>query len=176
MPVLVGKHIRLRPPRESDVEERRALGRSPEIVRGYGVVLAEREELTDEDVANTFRAMTRDPYSWAIELDGRLIGLIGIERVDSHDNRAPIRIGFLDDRELNKGYGTEAVRLVAHYAFEVIGLHRLSLRVLASNARAIRCYEKCGFQHEGRERESARVSDGWEDDLIMGLLPGDLIS
>ena len=165
----------MRPPRESDVEERQALGRSPEIMRGYGVTLAPREELTDDEVAVTYRAMTRDPYSWAIELDGRLIGLVGIDRADPHDNRAPIRIGFLDDRELNKGYGTEAVRLVAHYAFEVIGLHRLSLRVLASNARAIRCYEKCGFRHEGRERESARVSEGWADDLLMGLLPQDLI-
>jgi RimJ/RimL family protein N-acetyltransferase len=60
--------------------------------------------------------------------------------------------------------------LAIRHAFEQLGLHRLSIRVLASNTRAVRCYEKCGFKVEGRERESARVSESWEDDLIMGLL------
>ena len=46
----------------------------------------------------------------------------------------------------------------------------MSVRVLASNARAIACYRKCGFLEEGREREAAFVEGGWQDDLIMGLL------
>ncbi|MBC8249877.1 MAG: GNAT family N-acetyltransferase, partial [Anaerolineales bacterium] len=38
------------------------------------------------------------------------------------------------------------------------------------NPRAIRCYEKCGFRHEGRLRE-ARFSDGrYHDELMMGIL------
>jgi RimJ/RimL family protein N-acetyltransferase len=43
----------------------------------------------------------------------------------------------------------------------------------AQNVRAIRCYKKCGFQLEGRERESVRVGDGWHDDVIMGKLSTD---
>ncbi len=110
----------------------------------------------------------------SIELDGRLIGHIGLHHVERYDHRAMLRMGMYDDSVLGMGYGTEAVLLVARCAFEEIGLHRLSLLVLVSNERAIRCYEKCGFKHEGRERESARVDAGWADDLLMGLLPSDL--
>ena len=46
----------------------------------------------------------------------------------------------------------------------------LSLGVLAYNARARRCYEKCGFREEGRVREH-RFHDGrWHDQIIMGIL------
>jgi RimJ/RimL family protein N-acetyltransferase len=46
----------------------------------------------------------------------------------------------------------------------------VSLRVLASNTRAIASYRKCGFVEEGREREAALASSGWQDDIIMGVL------
>ena len=56
------------------------------------------------------------------------------------------------------------------YAFNVLKLHRLSVRVLEYNARAIRAYRKCGFVVEGREREAAFVDGVWHDDIMMGLL------
>jgi RimJ/RimL family protein N-acetyltransferase len=141
---------------------------------GYGVEIAERVEYTDEEMAHAWGALTRDAYGWSIVLDARLIGHIGLHHVERYDDRAMLRIGFYDDRVLGMGYGTEAVLAVARYAFEELGFHRLSLRVLASNARAIRCYEKCGFKLEGRERESAKLRSGWADDLLMGLLAADL--
>ena len=46
----------------------------------------------------------------------------------------------------------------------------MSVRVLTSNARAIACHRKCGFVEKGREREAVSLEDGWQDDLILGLL------
>jgi RimJ/RimL family protein N-acetyltransferase len=71
---------------------------------------------------------------------------------------------------LGKGLGTEATRLVLRHAFNDLGLHRVGLRVLAYNHRAIRSYEKCGFVIEGREREAALVDGAWHDDVLMGAL------
>jgi len=56
---------------------------------------------------------------------------------------------------LGQGLGTEVTRVVLDFAFGPLALHRVGLRVLAYNRRAIGCYEKCGFQEEGREREPA---------------------
>jgi RimJ/RimL family protein N-acetyltransferase len=51
-----------------------------------------------------------------------------------------------------------------------MNLHRLALGVLDYNVRARRCYEKCGFREEGREREH-RFHDGrWHDQIFMGIL------
>jgi hypothetical protein len=49
-------------------------------------------------------------------------------------------------------------------------LHRVDLRVLEYNKRAIRCFEKCGFVIEGRIREDALIEDKWETDIMMSIL------
>lgn len=53
---------------------------------------------------------------------------------------------------------------------EQLGLHRVDLRVLAYNHRAIACYEKCGFVREGVEREGALVAGEWHGDVMMSIL------
>jgi uncharacterized membrane protein len=39
------------------------------------------------------------------------------------------------------------------WSFDTLNLNRVYLRVFADNPRAIRCYEKVGYQHEGRLRQ-----------------------
>ena len=65
-------------------------------------------------------------------------------------------IGIDDPALLGQGLGTEVLRLVLGFSF-ASGLRRVSVRVLASNTRAVACYRKCGFVVEGRKRESAFV-------------------
>jgi RimJ/RimL family protein N-acetyltransferase len=60
--------------------------------------------------------------------------------------------------------------LVLDYAFNVLKLHRVSVRVVDYNLRAIRAYQKCGFMVEGREREAAFVDGNWYDDVMMAIL------
>ncbi len=70
----------------------------------------------------------------------------------------------------NKGFGTEATRLVLRYAFETLNLNRVQLRVYEYNARAVRCYEKAGYRHEGRLRQAMfRRGRTW-DVLMMSVL------
>jgi len=61
-------------------------------------------------------------------------------------------------------------RLECKVAFATLRLHRISVRVVDYNVRAIRAYEKCGFAVEGRDREAALVDGTWHDDVIMGIL------
>lgn len=104
-----------------------------------------------------------------IETD-RLIGDVRLDRIDMQDKRASLAIGILDQECLGKGLGTEVIMLVLGHAFRDLKLHRISIRVLSYNARALRCYQKCGFLIEGRERETAFINGQWYDDFIMGLL------
>jgi RimJ/RimL family protein N-acetyltransferase len=70
----------------------------------------------------------------------------------------------------NGGNGTEALRLALRYAFTDLKLHKIYLRVLAYNMRAIRIYEKCGFHHEGVLRSEMQVAGQWHDLIYMGIL------
>jgi len=173
VPVLSDVRLTLRPPRPTDRDDWRALGHSPEVARGFGVELPGPREATVEESDSWFADFARQDHAWAIDLGARFIGTIRLHSFVPADSRSSVAIAIFDPALLGHGCGTEGLRLVIRYGFTALGLHRLSIRVLASNTRAIRCYEKCGFQHEGRERESARVGERWEDDLIMGLIRED---
>lgn len=64
----------------------------------------------------------------------------------------------------NRGIGTRAVSLLLDYLFDTLRATKVVLDTEAWNARAIRCYEKCGFHkikllpahelHEGEYRDS----------------------
>jgi RimJ/RimL family protein N-acetyltransferase len=86
------------------------------------------------------------------------------------DRRASFAIGIHSPNWLGKGIGTDATRMVLKFAFSTLKLHRISLRVIAYNSRAIRSYEKSGFVIEGREREAGFVDGEWHDDIMMGIL------
>ncbi len=116
------------------------------------------------------RANAANPYVWVIEVAGQLIGEIKLHSVNAQDRRASMAIAIYDPEQLGKGFGSEAIRLLLHHAFTELDLHRIGIRVLAYNERAIKAYQKCGVIVEGRERETAFVDGVWHDDLMMGIL------
>jgi RimJ/RimL family protein N-acetyltransferase len=169
VPVLQGPRVTLRRPREDDAAARFKLGRNPEIAEMFGVSRHENKPLTREEATKWVQRLSKHPHAWAIE-HGSFIGEIRLDNVDLRDHRASMAIGILDAELLGNALGTEAIMLVLGYAFRTLQLHRVGVRVLAYNKRAIRAYEKCGFVVEGRERETAFVNGTWHDDIMMGLL------
>jgi len=175
-PTLHSKSLTLRPARPSDVATRFALGSEPDDnLRLYGIDPSETKPFTLDRAERWVRTLVEHPYAWIIESDGGdLLGSARLDRVDLIDRRASFAIGLLQTQHIGKGIGTEAGRRVLAFAFSELNLHRVSLRVLAINERAIRSYQKCGFQIEGRERETAFLDGIWYDDLIMGVLEHEL--
>ncbi len=168
--VLRGPRVVLRPPRPEDTAGRLALGNDPEIMRMFGADPANLQPLAEADAARWVEGLAGHPYAWVVEHEGRLLGEARLDGVDPHDKRARLAVGFYDTAKLGIGLGRQAVRLVLAHAFGPLGLHRISLRVVAYNERAIRCYRACGFVVEGLEREAAFVGGEWHDDVIMGVL------
>lgn len=173
VPRLSGPRVTLRPPVDADIAARRALGTDPGIHRLFGGNADEIKPYSDEMAAGWLRLMREHPHAWVIEAEGRMIGELRLDDVDMRDRRGTLALGILDPAALGLGYGTEAVRLIIAHAFGQMGLHRIGLRVLAYNERAIRCYQRCGFVIEGREREAALVDGEFHDDIMMGILSSD---
>jgi RimJ/RimL family protein N-acetyltransferase len=167
---LRSERITLRKVRDGDIADRQALGRHPDVLHGFGVELTVFEPITTEEAAIWVSKISNHSHAWIIEYENKLIGEIRLDNIDPQDRRASLAIGIYDPNLLGKGLGRESIKLCLRHAFDEIGLNRVSARVLAWNSRAIRCYEKCGFKQEGREREAAFMAGKWEDDLIMGVL------
>jgi RimJ/RimL family protein N-acetyltransferase len=56
------------------------------------------------------------------------------------------------------------------YGFNVRGLHRLQLEMLAENDAMRKAAQRCGFVLEGTLRRASWVSGEFLDELIFGLL------
>ncbi len=175
LPTLIGTNIRLRKAEAKDAATRLALGCDPHIFEMFGTSHDQIEPMTEERALRWVQNIINHPYAWVIEHE-TMIGKAQLERVDVQDRRASLIIAILDPLSLGKGYGTEATKLLLAYAFNQLKLHRITLRVLAYNERAVRAYQKCGFRIEGRERESGYINGKWHDDIIMGVLAHEFLS
>ncbi|MDD3213847.1 MAG: GNAT family protein [Eubacteriales bacterium] len=69
-----------------------------------------------------------------------------------------------------RGIGGEALKLMLEYAFGTLALERVELEVAVGNRRAVRCYEKAGFQTEGLKRHAFIVDGAYTDLAVMAIL------
>lgn len=99
-----------------------------------------------------------------------LLGEVVLNEIDSINRSANIRIGIQGTQHRGKGYGTEAMVQMLRYGFESMKLHRIHLGVYTFNPRAIRVYEKIGFQREGIQRDALYMDGEFHDMLTMAIL------
>jgi [ribosomal protein S5]-alanine N-acetyltransferase len=173
VPVIRGERVLLRPVREADIDARMLLGVDPEIRHMFGGSRSGQPGPLGRQGAERWYAELQGrtgARGWAIEHEGGFIGATGLHTIDLEHRRARFAIGILSRPHLGRGLGTEATRLVLGYGFAELGLHRIDLRVLAYNRRAIASYLKCGFVVEGRERDAALIDGEWHDDIFMSIL------
>ena len=169
-PVLCGPAVVLRRPQSRDVADRLVLGNDAGIMRMFGTDATGWPPLTEVGATRWFEELTAHPHAWVMEHEEQFLGEIRLAGLDRQDARARLVVGLYDPAKLGMGLGREAIRLVLAHAFGPLGLHRVSLRVVAYNTRALRCYRACGFVEEGREREAALVGGERHDDVMMGVL------
>jgi aminoglycoside 6'-N-acetyltransferase len=110
-----------------------------------------------------------------VEVDGAVAGGIQYhEELDPDYRHAGIDV-YLGGAFQDRGLGSDAVRLLARWLFDVRGHHRLTIDPSVENPRAIRAYEKVGFRRVGVMRRYERHADGqWHDGLLMDMLRDEL--
>lgn len=167
--ILTGEKVRLRPVEERDLPHFVEWLANPELTRWLSAI---DSPPTLEEEYEWYDSKRSDPDSvmWAIEsLDGRLAGNVEL-RLALKSQRAELGIAIQDTRLWSQGLGTDVIRLVLDYAFEDLGLNRVELTTDEDNARALRCYEKCGFVREGLLRKHRLVEGEFGNTIVMSVL------
>jgi RimJ/RimL family protein N-acetyltransferase len=101
---------------------------------------------------------------------GRYIGNAGLHNIDAIYRSAQLGIAIGVRECWNRGYGTEATRLITDYGFRRLNLHRIELDVTADNPRARRVYERVGYKLEGTRRDAYYVGGRYMDGHVMSIL------
>jgi RimJ/RimL family protein N-acetyltransferase len=148
--------------------------RDPEIPRWIPFVPS---PYTDEDARTYVRECidspeNRRPFAIVDADSGRLLGSIDMS-VNSMDTG---HIGYWVAAEARGGgVCTSALRILARWALEELGLGRLELMTDPENVASQRVAAKTGFRREGILRSHLVHRDGRRrDSVVFSLLPGEL--
>ncbi|RSM45534.1 N-acetyltransferase [Amycolatopsis balhimycina DSM 5908] len=173
--LLEGELVRLRALEPEDADEIHTWMHDPEVGRwmnnGYPRSRAQIRKRCEERPVNTYELVVL-----GIETGGKLIGIVDLRDARPEVGNAELDI-YIGDAEYRNGggYGTDALRVMCRYGFDLMRLHMITLWVVAENERARHVYRKVGFSEDGRHREAFVAADGKRHDMIlMSMLKGEL--
>ena len=173
-PFLAGDRIYLRPLEMEDVERCQRWFKDPQVRQFLATVYplsrqAERSFL-ERIVGSPIAPGSDIILAIALQADDQHIGNVGLHHINTVDRNAELGIAIGEKNMWQKGFGTEACRLLVEYGFTALNLHRIYLRVNSDNPRAQAAYRKIGFQQEGVWREAIFRQGRYQDLVLMGLL------
>lgn len=105
--------------------------------------------------------------------DAVVLGGASLNGVDLSEGRAAVGY-WLAPSARGRGVAIHAVRLLARWAFDDVGLGRLELTCGPDNRASQRVADRCGFTREGVLRSHMPFKGGRRDTVVFSLLPGEL--
>ncbi|CAM3669981.1 GNAT family N-acetyltransferase [Marinicrinis lubricantis] len=108
-------------------------------------------------------------FSGGIFMSGKLVGCIGLHRIDWNNRHSSIGYWLAAD-EQGKGIMTRACRIVVCHAFEELELNKLCIQARISNVRSRSVPERLGFQQEGVLRQHEYHDGQYHDHVLYSIL------
>jgi ribosomal-protein-alanine N-acetyltransferase len=166
--------LRLRPFTEADVDAIHPVVSQPEFPRLMSWTAHADRAQTIEFVRGTIAARTEGRgIAWAIEYEGGVVGCVALEGITWH-----LRALRVDRAELGywlapacwkKGLMTEGATAVVRFAFDTLGLHKVTTKCFVQNHASRRVIEKVGFRFVGRAEDDVWRDDAWMTHLLYEL-------
>ena len=159
--------VRAREPR--DIEAVHEVMNCPGVVRGTMQLPLRSLEGRREQYSRPLP----DGHSLVAELDGRVVGQLGLHLAQAPRRRHAGNIGMaVHDDFQGRGVGSALLSAMIDLADNWLNLHRIELEVYADNAHGIHLYEKFGFVTEGIFRDFAFREGAYVDACAMARVRG----
>jgi len=145
--MITGSKVILRDKKLADAQEDYAWQSDPELARLDAV---RPLKITFPQYLSAYTStLCHSPagrHQFAIEtIDGKHIGNCAYFDVDEAKGSAELGLMIGQRSYWDKGYGSDTVTTLVKYIFRQTDLKRVYLKTLASNGRAQKCFQKCGF-------------------------------
>ena len=160
-----------RKPEMADVKEIRDLKNNEKAALLLGGVF---HPYTTEDIERWINFHNNNPEEVLLVVEdktkGKLIGHVGLYKIDNVAKKTEFGILLADDESRGRGYGTKATKLMVDYAFQTMGMHKVTAEVLSENAASIAMFKKCGFSIDGCLRDDVFKNNRYYDVLSMSII------
>lgn len=168
------ERLELSVPTDADVDAIYEACQDPDIQRYTPVPVPYERQHAESFVAQVAKDWESGPHlTWAIREQGRLVGTIGLYRIDGKGDG---EIGYWVAPEFRRGGRLlEAAKAVIDWGFAADGLNlaRIEWRAVVGNEASARVARSLGFAYEGTLRQALVGSHGRDDGWVAGLLRSD---
>lgn len=98
------------------------------------------------------------------------LGMIDIFDFDFKNSRAGIGILIKETKDRNKGYGSEALKLLTNYCFQHLQLHQLYCNILEENEGSVKLFKQQGFKKVGLKKDWNFVAGVYKNEYLFQLI------
>lgn len=137
---------------------------------GLGLFKANTTELNEKEWIES--VCKKGEYNFAVvrKEDDVLLGVYGLEINDEVARRFHIG-GFIGEKEnRGKGYGTEALKLITKFAFEILNAETVFSDIFSFNEASIKSAQKAGYSIAGRFRNAYFYNGKFHDRIGVEIL------
>ncbi len=171
-PTRQGPRVRLALPQESDGPELIALHRaSRDFYRGLTYPPA-----TPEAFARYLERCRQPSYVGLLlrrRADAAIVGSLNLSEIVRGIFQSAYLGYQIGAPFARQGYMTEGLRLVLHYAFVRLKLHRLEANIQPENRPSLALAARLGFTREGLSRRYLKIGGRWRDHERWAILAED---
>lgn len=172
LPVLMGRRVLLREPREDDALPLFEFTSDPDVTRFLAISPPASPDDTLHFIAQCREHRGQDrEYVFVIAdvATDRPMGVIGLRHIDQPMRTAQIGT-WLARRHWGTGANAEAKQLLLDFSFGPLALHRIEARIAVDNHRSRRAFERLGGRCEGLLRESFYKDGLYHDQDLFVVL------
>jgi [ribosomal protein S5]-alanine N-acetyltransferase len=170
--VLAGKQVFLRPPVMADLREYTALrNQSREFYRWLVNPFKGKKQFAEYIRPSKNGQHFR--FFICRNEDRRIVGSIGIFLIE-YGSQYGCCVGYMVGAPyVRRGYATEALQLMLHFAFNTLKLHRVEANIQPGNVPSLALARRVGFQKEGYSPRYLKICGQWRDHERWAILVED---
>lgn len=166
--MLRGNRVYLRPIRKTDLDMLNNWKNDEEVYRYLGGGFRPISQDQQEKWLDNMIDLTGNDRRFMISAqEGKTVGMAGLYNIDWINRTCEIGvyIGELESR--GNGYASEACDLLEEYAFSLLNLRKIKLKVVSDNEKALKMWQKLGYSQVGEYMKERYIDGKYCDVKLM---------
>lgn len=172
MQALTGKHIHLRALEPDDLDFLYAIENNESFWEVSSTQAPYSRFVLEQYLANAHQDIYEAKQLRLVIVENTTnacVGIIDLFEYNPQHKRAGIGILIIEN-EQNKGFASEALKLLIDYSFNKLNLHQLFANITTDNIKSLDLFAKHGFKKVGVKKEWIFSKGSFKDEILFQLL------